>query len=631
MMQAMREGVGRWVAILLMALIGFGFIFFGIDFTTTTATVAARVNGDQIAMLEFERVLQRQLTEYQQLYRIELNDDLRREIRANVLENMVREQVLMQHVDAAGYRASDARVAQAILSDQNFQVGDEFDDGIYRSALANVGLLPEQYEEQQRAQLAYNDLQRGVVNSTFLTPAEFRLYVELTGQRREIAYAAFEVENFSEAIEVSEEEISEHYEANGAFYMSPESVDFEYVEVSLADIAANTIVSEEDLRAYYDSERGLFETEEERHVRHILITEDDEAVANSRAEEVLARIEGGETFEALAEELSDDPGTRAQGGDLGRIVRGMLPGAFEDAVFDMAEGEVRGPVRSDFGVHVIRVDAIDAGDTQEFENVRDDLLSQLRTQRAEDQFYEMANALGDRAYYADGDLAEIAAELMLPLVTVNNFARTGDAGMFENSAAIVQAAFSDEVLRERRNSDLVELSEGDVVVLRVIEHNLPEQQTLEEIRDIIVEEIRSARAAELAAEAAAAFRADAPQAEDLAALAEESGGTWEQRRWILRNDAAVPQQVVARVFGMSRPTQEPLWDTVVLASGGESVVVLYDVAAGAAESIPREERDAQQVQLGQQAGIAELTAYAEAIRADADVVVTPEALDPIYY
>jgi peptidyl-prolyl cis-trans isomerase D len=310
----------------------------------------------------------------------------------------------------------------------------------------------------------------------------------------------------------------------------------------------------------------------------------------------------------------------------------MLPGAFEDAVFDMTEGETRGPVRSDFGYHVIRLDAIEAGDTQSFENIRDDLLSQLRTQRAEDSFYEVANALSDRAFYDDGDLAETAAELMLPLVSVEGFSRSGDREMFENSELIVQAAFSDPVHREGRNSELIELSEGDVMVLRVIEHHVSEQQTLEEVRDQIEEELASARAAELAGEAAAAFLEASAGAEDLAALAETNGGDWQERRWVRRDDSFAPPQVVSRVFSLGQPEAgSAIWETVVLSDGGRAIVALYGIEAGVAEAIPREDRDAQQFELGQQAAFAELSAYAEAVRAEADVVITPEALDPIYY
>ena len=136
---------------------------------------------------------------------------------------------------------------------------------------------------------------------------------------------------------------------------------------------------------------------------------------------------------------------------------------------------------------------------------------------------------------------------------------------------------------------------------------------------------------ELAANAASEFLAQAVATEDLAAAAEQTGGAWQERRWIQRDDAVAPQPVVARVFALGRPSAAPVWDRVVLPGGGEAVVALYEVAAGAPESIPREDRDAQQLQLGQQAGLAELTAYAEAIRGDADVVITPEALDPIYY
>jgi len=634
MLQAMREGVGRWIAVFLLVFVGLGFIFFGnVNFTTSTATFAARVNGETIPLLEFENVLQSQLTQYQQLYRIELTDDLRREIRANVIENMVRDRVLTQRVEEAGYRASDARVAQAIRATPEFQAGGQFDANIYRTRLTTAGISPTAYEEDQRVRLALGDLQDGIINSTFLTPAEFRSYVELTRQQRELAYASFDADSFAENVEITDEEIAEHYETHGAQYMSPESVDFEYVEVALADIAANTIVTDDELREYYENERDLFETEEERRVRHILIVEDDEAVANERAAAIMQRLEAGEAFEDLAAELSDDPGTKAQGGDLGRIVRGMLPGPFEDAVFDMTPGEVRGPVRSDFGTHIIRLDSIEAGDTQSFENVRDDLLSQLRTQKAEDAFYELANTLADRAFYADGDLATIAAELMLPLVSVDGFSRTGDPEMFDNSAAVVQAAFSDPVLREGRNSELIELTDDDVIVLHVIEHHPAEQQPLEAVREQIADELRFAQADELARAAAAAFLSEAPAAEDLSELAQMHGGVWQGRRWLQRNDSLAPQQVVARAFSLAPPQQPgtPAWDSVVLATGGEAAIALYRVEAGIPETIPREERDAQQLQLGQQAGIAELSAYAEELRAQARVVVPPETLDPVYY
>ena len=169
-------------------------------------------------------------------------------------------------------------------------------------------------------------------------------------------------------------------------------------------------------------------------------------------------------------------------------------------------------------------------------------------------------------------------------------------------------------------------------MLRVVEHHLPEQQALEDVRETITAELRDTRAAQLARNAAAAFIADAPVSDDLAALALMHGGVWEDRRLIRRDDASAPQQVVTQVFALGQPQGDaPVWDTVVLPTGGAAVTALYEIEPGAAESIPRDQRDAQQYQLGQQAGMAELAAYADAIREDADVVITPEALNPIYY
>jgi peptidyl-prolyl cis-trans isomerase D len=189
------------------------------------------------------------------------------------------------------------------------------------------------------------------------------------------------------------------------------------------------------------------------------------------------------------------------------------------------------------------------------------------------------------------------------------------------------------VLREGRNSDLIELAEDDVMVLRVIEHHPSEQQPLEEVREQIAEELRFVQADEAARAAASAFLAEVPMAEDLAALAEMHGGIWQGRRWLQRDDSLAPQEVVARAFSLSSPAQpgSPVWDSVVLPAGGEVVLALYRVEAGIPETIPREQRDAQQLQLGQQAGISELAAYAEALRAQASVVIPPETLDPVYY
>src|SRR5690606_10905416 len=232
------------------------------------------------------------------------------------------------------------------------------------------------------------------------------------------------------------------YEANRDRYMSEETVDIEYIEIAQADVAGDVEVTEEDLRAYYEEQRDRFVLEEERHARHILLT-GDTAAGQATAAELVERLNAGEDFAALAAEFSQDPGTSGQGGDLGWIGRGMLGDAFEDALYDMQVGEVRGPVESEFGVHVIKLEEVREGDVQTFEAMADELREEYRNLQSDEIFYTRANALADAAFDAIDSLEGVAAELGLPLRRREGLPRTGDPLLFPNSAPVVQAAFDE--------------------------------------------------------------------------------------------------------------------------------------------------------------------------------------------
>ena len=291
----------------------------------------------------------------------------------------------------------------------------EYSEDVAVGLLRNQGLTPDGFRTAQRESLEVLELQAGVADSTFLTPAEFRRYIELYNQRREIAYALFDVQSFADRTSVDDEAIAAHYDANQASYQTTETVDIEYVELALADIAASIEVTDDALREMYEQERERFQTAEERRARHILIAVGDgpEDAARAKAESAVMRLNNGEDFAAIAAELSDDAGTKAQGGDLGWIGRGMLAGPFEDALFSMQLGEVRGPVRSDFGFHVIRFDELRAGQEQSFDAVREELAAEYRTREAEREFYDRATMLAELAFDAYNQLATVAAEMRI--------------------------------------------------------------------------------------------------------------------------------------------------------------------------------------------------------------------------
>ena len=441
---------------------------------------------------------------------------------------------MKQRVTSQGYRASDERVDKSIREITAFQVGGQFSDQAALQVLTSQGLTVAGFRALQRQNLEERDLQLGIVDSTFLTPAEFRRYIELYNQRREIAFALFDATTFAPKVTIDDAAIAARYEGNQAAYQTTETVDFEYVELALADIAAGIQVTDDELHAAYDEEKQRFQTTEERKARHILIpvAEGQEDAARKQADAVEERLKKGEDFAKVAKEVSSDAGSKDQGGDLGWISRGTLPGPFEDTLFAMKAGEVSAPVRTDQGLHIIRVDELRSGDLQPFEAVRDELAAETKTRRAEMLFYDKSNLLGEKAFDAYNELASVAAAMQLPVKTVKGFPRTGDPNLFPNSAPVVQAAFGDEVVDSGRNSKLVELADDQVLVLRVTAHNVPKTKPLDEVRDQVRAELVRERTQELAEAAAAAFLADVEKGGDPAALAAKGGGTWHAAAWV---------------------------------------------------------------------------------------------------
>lgn len=678
MLQRIRDGFGRPVIVVILGLIAVSFIFWGIDFSFTGLNYAAKVNGEEIPLEEFERNLQAEQSNFLELYRIELDEAIRRQLRASVIERLVSQRALQQRVEDLGYRVSDERLAESVQSIPLFQVGGEFSFDMLKTQLAFQGISVAAFEEMQRQQLELLDLQNGILNASFVTPDEYARYVELLNQRREISYATFEVASFLDGVEITDEQVAEHYQEFGDRYMTEEAASIEYVELRRADLAAQVEVDEAALRNYYERRRNEFRTEEERAASHILITpeagETDEQT-RARAEALVERIRAGEDFAALAAEHSDDPGTASSGGDLGWITRGMLDAAFTDALYSLAEvGDVSDPVKTDFGWHIIRFDDIRPGEERSFEEVRDQLAEEYQNERADDLYYDQANRLADVAFEEYDNLERVAQMLGLPLKHIESFPRSGDSDAFPNSAPVVDAVFGLDAAEVGVNSDLIELADDHVVVVRVVERFPPEKKPLEEVADEIRETLRRERAEELAADALAAFAAalpdpltpeflgagadaaeragdageanaegetpaaDAEGSSDgesgdgadvpAARLAAEHGGTWHVPRWVQRSDFDVPTEVLAQAFSLGKPPEGArLRDTVELANGDRVLLVLSGVQPGNPSEVPLDRRTAIQQQLLEASARAELGAYAASVREQAKVVVPPQVLE----
>jgi len=637
MLQAFRGTLGKYVAVAIVALIGVTFIFFGIDFSITQLSYAAKVNGEAIPIQEYESSLQRMQNQYQQQLRVELTDDMLLAIRQQVLDEMVTREVRLQRANEAGYRISDARVEQAIRDTPEFQIDGQYSEDVALSLLLSNGLTAEGYKRNQREQLTLIEFEEAVLESSFITPAEFRRYIEVYFEKREIGYALFEAASFADQVTIADSEIEQFYAGNEAQFQTEEEVDVEFVVLDLAGIAAATEVSEAELQRFYEEEAARYAGSEERHVRHILIeaTGDDREAARAEATRARERVDAGEDFAALAAELSDDAGTRNAGGDLGWYVRGVLDGPLDEAVFSMAAGAVAGPVESEFGFHILRLDEIRAGAQPSFDSLRVELREELARQKAASAFYDRATDLAEAALDAGSDLASLARDFGLTLETISGLTRAGVVDRFVDPAPFLETAFDEDSLASGEVSDLIELSDSSVAVLRVAAHRPASQKPLEEVSAEIREILIRERSGELADEAAAAFMAAIDPAavaagtEDPAALAAAQGASWSDRASVERSSAEAPAAVIQTVFAESRPAAGAVGIArAPLDNGDEAVVLIYSAAPGNPEDIPIDDREQGQEQLVGQAAQAEINAFGADARDSAKVRVPDQILNP---
>ena len=362
MLQKIRDNITGWVAAVIIGLIAVVFIFWGIQFESSVTAAAAKVNGDEISMQAVQRAWQDRQNELHQVLRDELPETLVKSEQQRLLDDFIRRELLVQRAAEAGFRVSDADLVEAIAAIPALQVDGRFSRDRYAAVLRSQGRTETQFENDFRRDLEVSQLSNGIGVSAFALPGELARRIALEGETRDVEYAVLPAAGFAAGAEVTPEQVAAWYEKNAANLRTPDSVDLQYVRLDLADVEAGVEVTEDALREFYAQvapERYV--STERRRARHILIEAGaDDAAAREKAEQLATRAKGGEDFVTLASENSDDPGSKGQGGDLGWATRDSFVAPFSEALFAMSPGEVRGPVQTQFGYHVIRLEEVDA-------------------------------------------------------------------------------------------------------------------------------------------------------------------------------------------------------------------------------------------------------------------------------
>ena len=398
MLEKMREGLKGWMAWVFIAVIGVPLVltFVGGDTPFTGGGKAASVNGEDIPAVEFQRVLQDRMVARQQETRSQLSPEVEEQLKRETLDGLVLNRAVIQFVREAGFRVGAQRVADHIRTLPNFQVGGQFSKPAYDAALAANGIPAASFESEQRSLLEVNQLQDGIASSAFFTPGEFRRIIALDQQRRDLEYVLLDPKVLGAAITPTDAEIQAWYATNASEFQTEETVDLDYVEISLADTVRDYVPDEAALRKAYDEDPTRFRSAEERQARHILIIPEVDSAggmaAKARADEIAAALAAGASFDSLQRLYHD----QAEERDVAGIPADSLTGAYKAALTGVDSGQVTRvfplavegqPFRTKWGV--AKVTMRTASGTRSYDSVREVIRRNLGVE------------LGLRAYMAE--------------------------------------------------------------------------------------------------------------------------------------------------------------------------------------------------------------------------------------
>ncbi len=629
MLQLLREKTTGWVAILIVGILAVPFAFFGIEnyFQLQVPTYVAKVNKTEISQDQFRQ----RFEDYRSRMRQMLGDnyDARQFdtpiVKRQVLESLIDEEVLRQAAQQYGLVVSPEHVQKEIAAIDAFHVDGKFDLNQYRVVLEGARMTPRGFEARMASDMLTQLLPRAISSSGVVTSNYLDHYLSLRDQTRSFEYALLPAVAIDSVGEIGEDELKSYYESHADAYQSPETVSVEYLELDGSKIEIDEVADEETLKARYEENKSRYVQPEARLVSHILIqtpaNADAEAVkaAQAKASDVVtkARAQGAD-FAALAKEYSDDPGSRNSGGDLGWIERGVTNAQFEDALFSMQPG-VSDPVKSSDGWHVIELREVRPETGKSFEQVKGELASEYLETERERAYSDEAAKLIDAIYRDPSTLDGAASEMNLTVQKVGPFTRAGGAGVFSNPD-VLRAVFSDSVLLENLDSDLIEVGPAHGIVVRVSQHTPAATRPFAEVRDQVEADVRSERVTELGKKKLEEALAAITSLDTLKSYAQAHEIEIKTAQDVGRNGATVDPAISMAAFALPHPKDGGASiGSAQLVGGVNAVIALTGVTSADATKVEQSQRDALREQLSSAVASIEAAELVKALRKEAKI------------
>ena len=504
----------------ILAFLVLPFAFVGVDSYVRTAggdKDVATVGGQSISPQDFENALRSQQQQMQRALGKNFDPAMfdNPEVRQQVLDGVVNQRLLQVTAQDMKLTAPDAQMSKVILEIPDFQDGGKFSLSKYDEVLKLNGMNRASYEQRLRGDLAQQPLQDVLGRTNFASAAQATLYQKLTEQAREIQVATIDPIAFMAQAKVDDAQVKAEYEKSPDSYRAPEQVKVEYLQLNQAALQSAVTATADEIKSEYDKRVKEFSAPEERRASHILLSfeKDDKGQAKTasrdavkiEADAIMKQVTGAtpDKFADLAKQKSKDPGSAAQGGDLGFFGRGQMVKPFEEAVFAMKPGDIRGPIESDFGYHIIRLTETKPERVRPLEEVRAQIEGEIKQQKAGKLFSESAEKFQNRVYEQSDSFARIAEELKLQVKKTEWLTRSQIQALAAGNPKFAEAVFSSASIAAKKNSEAIDLGNNSLISARVLEHKPSAVRPLDDVKAQITQQLQRRLATELALKAGA--------------------------------------------------------------------------------------------------------------------------------
>jgi peptidyl-prolyl cis-trans isomerase D len=610
----------------ILALVLLPFAFFGIDsyFRDVGGGDSVAVVGDyKITQNEFSQALRERQDALQRMAGGRVDPAMldSNELRFAVIDNLVQQRLLLERASRAGLVITDSQIQDIVASIDAFKEDGKFAYARYEELLKAQGMTPLAFEQRLRQDLITDHAAYPYAGTAFVSRAEAANLLRISEQQREVSYFMLPADRFLPQVKLDADAVKKYYDGHQDEFRVPEQVRIEFVVLNAEALMSQIKPEAAEVRKAYDGNLKRYEVKESRQASHILIaadSADDKKKAKVKADEIYAQVKKNpKDFAALAKQHSQDPGSAANGGDLGFFERGSMVKAFDDAVFSMKPGDISPPVETEFGWHVIRLAGVRAGKAKSFEEARPEIEAELKKQLAGRKFAETAEAFSN-ALFEQSDSLKPAAELIKAAPQTSGWiSRNGAGNGLLGNPKLLQAVFSDDVLNNKRNSEAIEVAPGVMVAARVIEHKPASVQPFEQVSAGLSKKLTLQQAAQLAAQEGRARVASLREGKA------DGKEAWSKPQLASRGDArGVPVDALRQAF-KADASKLPAYAGAETA-GGYMVIRISKVeeAPGA-----RDKQNAIAQSLRQVAGQAELAAYLASLKQKSEVKIRKDLVE----